>query len=135
MRLTNEFCEKYMIDLEVCNSWLPETPEEILKISMGYNKFGICYLGIDPKKQNWIILKSPLRIVDDSSERTVRAALPTEIAGEYLNLLFPRFGILLRDGEIIAVTQAVKEDYLQLNNEKWKIFGEPFFKNSVFEEK
>lgn len=128
MRLPSEIRDKYMIYLEIGNSWLPDTPKEVIRLSMGFNKYSMDYLGIDPEKQNFLSLKTPLKIVDDTEERTVRVALPCVDGKTFLYWLFPRFGVKIVNGKITEVTESVRHDYLRKNSGykeiSWKCFDD-----------
>lgn len=136
MRLSFEFCKTYSVRLDFAPTWTPETPRQVLNYFMGYNKSAGYphHVGLDPEKQEFLSLSNPLKVVDDSEKKTVTVSLPLlREPGKWTNRLFPRFAVKMKNGLVVALTQAFQEDYIAFNTYDDRNYPERTFINSALD--
>lgn len=128
MRMTPEEIA-FEVRLDYIYGILPSAPQYLKDKCLSYSKaqqrsnVGIpAYLGIDPEKQNLEKLTIPLPIVGEEGEHVVVAklkAFPGNKKGSsYVKRRFPRYGIIIKNDEIVAITQSVKEDMNVINKDR-----------------
>lgn len=117
MILQSEILNKYSIRLERRITFRPETPDELLHYFMQINQqiSPVAHPGIDPDKQNFLPLKKGLRVVAQDQD-TVTVSLPSmEDPEKMVNRKFPRFSVKLLNDDVVAITEAIRDDYLKEN--------------------
>lgn len=117
MRFPEEFFTKYSVRLESSNTWMPGTPDEIIHYYMGLNSIGgrVLAPGIDPLKQNFLKLNIPIPIKRNEERRVAAILVSFNNPEEMVERFFPKFGIKIKGDKIVAITQALREDYLRDN--------------------
>lgn len=129
MRLTEKDIQ-FEVGLDGIYGILPNAPKDLMDFCVRMSRDYLAssygrpkYIGIDPDKQTLETLVKPLPIIGEEGEHVVivqmRAYPGNEKKQKFVKRRFPRYGIRIKNNEIIAITQAVKDDMNVLNQKNY----------------